>query len=93
MTPTTDYADHNVSGRLLWTILEVGMATKKVNLIVSEDKKPLGSVKVGQKLQVVAVSLTGGKAASVKKAIGARLCGGSGTCLAVVDIDKGDPAP
>jgi hypothetical protein len=93
MTRTTDNADHNMSGGLLWAILEVGMATKKVNLIVSEDKKPLGSVKVGQKLQVVAVSLTGGKAGSVKKAIGARLCGGSGTCLAVVDIDKGDPAP
>jgi hypothetical protein len=69
------------------------MASKKVNLIVSDDKKPLGSVKPGQKLQVVAVSLTGNKAASLKKAIGARLCGGSGTCLAVVDIDKGDPQP
>jgi|HubBroStandDraft_6_1064221.scaffolds.fasta_scaffold00139_19 hypothetical protein len=93
MISTADYADPNVSGGLLWAILEVGMATKKVNLIVSEDKKPLGSVKVGQKLQVVAVSLSGGKAGSVKKAIGARLCGGSGTCLALVDVDKGDPAP
>jgi hypothetical protein len=69
------------------------MAKSKVNLIVSDEKKPLGSVKAGQKLQVVAVTLTGGKAASLKKAIGARLCGGSGTCLALVDIDKGDPAP
>jgi hypothetical protein len=63
------------------------MATKKVNLIVSNDKKPLGSVKPGQKLEVVAVTLSGGKAASLKKAIGARLCGGSGTCLALTDID------
>jgi hypothetical protein len=69
------------------------MAKSKVNLIVSDEKKPLGSVKAGQKLQVVAVTLTGVKAASLKKAIGARLCGGSGTCLALVDIDKGDPAP
>jgi hypothetical protein len=68
------------------------MAPKKVNLIVSGAKKPLGSVKVGQKLQVVAVSLSGEKAGSVKKAIGARLCGGSGTCLAVMDIDKDDAA-
>ena len=69
------------------------MSKNKVNLIVSDQKKPLGSVKAGQKLQVVAVSLSGGKAASLKKAIGARLCGGSSTCLALVDIDKGDPAP
>jgi hypothetical protein len=69
------------------------MASKKVNLIISEQKKPLGSVKPGQKLQVVAVTLAGAKAAAVKKAIGARLCGGSGTCLAVVNIDKGDPVP
>jgi hypothetical protein len=69
------------------------MASKKINLIVSDEKKPLGSVKPGQKLEVVAVTLTGGKAASLKKAIGARLCGGSGTCLALIDIDKGDPAP
>jgi hypothetical protein len=69
------------------------MAKSKVNLIVSDEKKPLGSVRAGQKLQVVAVTLTGGKAASLRKAIGARLCGGSGTCIALVDIDKGDPAP
>lgn len=68
------------------------MSTKKINLIVSPEKKPQVTVKAGQKLQVVAVSLTGGKAASIKKAIGARLCGGSGTCLAVMDIEKGDPA-
>lgn len=68
------------------------MASRKVNLIVATEKKPQVTVKAGQKLEVVAVSLTGGKAASIKKAIGARLCGGSGTCLAVVDITKGDPA-
>jgi hypothetical protein len=69
------------------------MAKSKVNLIVSDQKKPLGPVKAGKKLQVVAVSLTGGKAAAVKKAIGARLCGGTSTCLALVDIEKGDAAP
>jgi hypothetical protein len=65
------------------------MANKKVNLIISDDKKPLGSVKPGQKMQVVAVTLSGAKAASAKKAIGARLCGGSGTCIAVMDVAKG----
>jgi hypothetical protein len=66
------------------------MTTKKVNLIVSDQKKPLGSVRAGQKLQVVAVTLTGGKAPALKKAIGARLCGGSGTCIAVMDVEKDD---
>ena len=62
------------------------MAKSKVNLIASDQKKPLGAAKVGQKLQVVAVTLSGGKAATLKKAIGARLCGGSGTCIALVDV-------
>jgi hypothetical protein len=69
--------------------LEANMASEKVNLIISDHKKPLGSVKPGQKLQVVAVTLSGAKAASTKKAIGARLCGGSGTCIAVMDVAKG----
>lgn len=68
------------------------MAKNKVNLVVSHEKKPLGSVKPGQRLQVVAVALTGGKGGS-KKALGARLCGGTSTCLALMDVDKGDPAP
>lgn len=68
------------------------MPTKKVNLVVSKDKKPLGVLKPGEKFQVVGVTLAGGKG-PIGKALGARLCGGSGTCLAIVDIDKGDPAP
>jgi hypothetical protein len=63
------------------------MASKKVNLIVSEHKTPLGPVKAGKKLQVVAVTMSGTKAPAVKKAIGARLCGGSGTCIAVMDVE------
>lgn len=69
------------------------MAKRKVNLVVSNDKKPLGAVKPGQKLEVVAVSLTPGKGSSSKARLGARLCGGTSTCLALLDIDRGDPAP
>jgi len=68
------------------------MAGKKVSLVVSKDKKPLGKVKAGQKFQVVAVDLAGPNAGSVRKALGARLCGGTSTCLALMNIDKGDPA-
>jgi len=67
------------------------MAKKRINLVVSSEKQPLVPVKAGQKLQVVAVALTGGKGVS-KKALGARLCGGTSTCLALMDVDKGDPA-
>ena len=67
--------------------MEVNLASKKINLIISDEKKPLGSAKPGKKLEVVAVTLSGAKAASLKKAIGARLCGGSGTCLAVMDVE------
>jgi len=62
------------------------MTTKRVKLMVSDDKKPLGSVKPGQKLEVVAVTLSGRKAGSLKK-MGARLCGGTSTCLALTDIE------
>jgi hypothetical protein len=68
------------------------MSNRKVNLIVSDDKKPLGSVKTGQKMEVVAVALTPGKGTSRKKALGARLCGGTSTCLALVDIERDDSA-
>jgi len=69
------------------------MATKKINLVVSQEKKPMGVLKPGQKFQVVSVSLAGGKGSIGKAKLGARLCGGSGTCLAIIDIDRGDPAP
>jgi hypothetical protein len=68
------------------------MPAKKVSLVVSKEKKPLGILKSGQKFQVVSVSLAGGKGQG-KPRLAARLCGGSGTCVAIIDIDKGDPAP
>jgi len=64
------------------------MASKKrkMRLIVSDDKKPTIKVDAGTRMEVVAVEMIkpmGGKG----PAIGARLCGGSGTCLALVDVD------
>lgn len=60
-------------------------AAKKLTLIVSDDKKPSVMVKAGMKLDVVAVSLV---TPDLKRAkpIAARLCGGSDTCLALIEL-------
>lgn len=71
------------------------MAKKRarhITLVVSESKKPLGAVKPGTQMNVVGVTLAGAKAGAATR-IGARLCGGTSTCLAVIEIDKGDPLP
>lgn len=60
---------------------------RKLSLVISNEKNPIGSAKPGSVLEVVAVALTGGKAVSKKK-LGARLCGGTSTCLALMDIEK-----
>lgn len=57
----------------------------KVTLLASNDKQPAVKVKPGQLLRVTSVVLQGPDAAKIKK-VGARLCGGSGTCLALLDI-------
>ncbi len=63
------------------------MADKKskMTLIASKDKKPDVQVKAGQELRVTAVSIQGPDLAKIKK-VGARLCGGTSTCLALIDI-------
>jgi hypothetical protein len=71
------------------------MAKKgKITLLASKDKQPSVKLKAGQQLKVTAVVLQGPEAAKIKK-VGARLCGGSGTCLALLDIgdDVINPAP
>ena len=66
------------------------MAEKgRINLVVSAEKEPDVSVAPGQELQVVAVMLQGPDVAKIKK-VGARLCGGTTTCLALIDIDDND---
>ena len=71
------------------------MAKKsKVTLIASTEKQPAVNVKPGQQLNVTAVVIQGPEAAKIKK-VGARLCGGTSTCLALMEIgdDVINPAP
>jgi len=60
-----------------------------MKLIISNDKQPRVSVKPGQKLEVVSVSLADVNLKKPKR-IGARLCGGTSTCLALMDITPGE---
>ncbi len=59
--------------------------TAKMTLIASPEKRPAVQVKAGQELRVTAVSIQGADLAKIKK-VGARLCGGTSTCLALIDI-------
>jgi hypothetical protein len=63
------------------------MASKKINLIVSDSKTPLASVKEGTKLEVVGVTLAAPQGSKAKK-IAARLCGGTDTCIALVELGE-----
>ncbi len=69
------------------------MAKKgNITLVVSDSKSPLGSATPGKRMDVVGITLAGPKAGSLAK-VGSRLCGGTSTCLALMEIDKGDPLP
>jgi hypothetical protein len=65
--------------------------TPKHTLIVSDDKNPKVTVKPGMKLQVVTVALVGADLKKPSK-VAARLCGGTTTCLALVEV-PGEDAP
>lgn len=56
----------------------------KISLVVDDAKKPPVEVKAGQRLEVVAVDLV--SVFKKPKKIGGRLCGGTSTCLALVDV-------
>jgi len=58
---------------------------KKLNLIVSDEKKPAVKLQAGMKLDVVSVSLVEPTLKSAR-ARGSRLCGGTNTCIAVVEV-------
>lgn len=58
--------------------------TPKLTFIVSDEKSPAVSLKPGMKLDVVSVAMVS-PTLKRPKAIGARLCGGSSTCLALVE--------
>lgn len=62
-------------------------ANSAMSLIVSDDKKPNIAVKPGMKLQVVAVSLVDSQMKKARPSA-ARLCGGTSTCVALIDLSK-----
>ena len=59
--------------------------SRSLTLMVSDSKNPVGKSRPGTKLQVVSVALAGPASAKRPK-IGARLCGGTSTCLAVFEV-------
>lgn len=64
-----------------------------VNLVVSDDKIPKVELKAGMRFEVVSVAVVDEKLRRIP-GIGARLCGGTSTCLALVDLDVyGNPVP
>lgn len=58
---------------------------KKLKLIVSDDKKPSVKLDAGMRLDVVSVSLVE-PTLKPSRARAARLCGGTDTCLALVEV-------
>lgn len=59
--------------------------SRSLSLIVSDEKNPKVALKPGMKVEVVTVRLADEALKPAK--VGARLCGGSGTCLALIDVE------
>jgi hypothetical protein len=60
--------------------------SSKLTLIVSDDKNPKVGLKPGMKLEIVSVKLAEPTLKSAKP-VAARLCGGTSTCLALVETE------
>ncbi len=58
---------------------------KKLNLIVADEKKPSVKLEPGMRLDVISVSLVE-PTLKPSRARAARLCGGTDTCLALVEV-------
>lgn len=58
-----------------------------LHLIVSDETKPSIQLKPGMKLQVVSVSLVD-PALKRSRAVAARLCGGTNTCVALIETGE-----
>jgi len=56
-------------------------------LVVSDDKNPSVALKPGTRLDVVSVALVGPNLKKPAK-LAARLCGGTSTCLALVEVPR-----
>ena len=61
-------------------------ARRKHTLIVSNEKRPKIALQPGMKLDVVSVKLAG-PTLKAQKPLAARLCGGTNTCLALVETE------
>lgn len=57
----------------------------KAHLIVSDDAQPTIKVKPGMRFEVRATTVVDTKLKSSRK-VAARLCGGTTTCLALVEV-------
>ncbi len=58
---------------------------QEVKLIVSDDETPAVTLRPGMRFEVRSVPLVDPTLQNLP-ALGARLCGGSGTCLALVEL-------
>jgi hypothetical protein len=59
--------------------------TGKVQLIVSDEERPIVALTAGNKFHVTTVSIVTPELKRAKP-IAARLCGGSNTCLALIEL-------
>jgi len=66
---------------------KAGRSGRKINLIASDEKQPGVTLKPGMRLDVVSVTLLDSK---LKRAAakGSRLCGGTSTCVALVELGE-----
>ena len=60
-------------------------AAGKIHLIESDDTEPTIKVKAGHRFEVRSISIVDAQMNPTKK-LAARLCGGTDTCLALVEI-------
>ena len=65
---------------------------KKLKLVVSDDQKPSVKLEKGMRLDVVSVSLVE-PTLKPSRARAARLCGGTDTCLALVEVGSPTTQP
>lgn len=68
---------------------------RKLQLVVSEDHMPTVRLQPGMHFDVYTVELVNAEELLEPVKAGARLCGGSNTCLALIDLEStiSQPAP
>jgi hypothetical protein len=64
---------------------KAGQPTAKAHLIVSDDAEPAVKLKPGMRFEVHATTVVDAELKASGK-VAARLCGGTNTCLALVEI-------